>query len=94
MKKWLRLISEDKVFNSLTNLKRGSDCGSVGRAVASNSRGPQFKSSHWQHFKFNIYCQLYLKNENKEKEAGNGALKKTNLNSIYFLLSVQKKFIK
>ena len=27
-------------------LIRGSGCGSVGRAVASNSRGPRFESSH------------------------------------------------
>ena len=26
----------------------GSDCGSVGGAVASNTRGPWFESSHWQ----------------------------------------------
>ena len=26
----------------------GSDCGSVGKAVASNFRGPRFESSHWQ----------------------------------------------
>ena len=26
----------------------GSGCGSVGRAVASDTRGPQFKSSHRQ----------------------------------------------
>ena len=26
----------------------GSGCGSVGRAVASNARGPRFESSHWQ----------------------------------------------
>ena len=32
--------------------------GSVGRAVASDSRGPQFESSHWQKFILNIYCQL------------------------------------
>ena len=25
-------------------------CGSVGRAVASNSRGPRFESNHWQKF--------------------------------------------
>ena len=28
----------------------GSGCGSVGRAVASDTRGPRFKSSHWQKF--------------------------------------------
>ena len=26
----------------------GSGCGSVGRAVASDTRGPRFESSHWQ----------------------------------------------
>ena len=26
----------------------GSGCGSVGRAVASDTRGPQFEPSHWQ----------------------------------------------
>ena len=26
----------------------GNGCGSVGRAVASESRGPRFESSHWQ----------------------------------------------
>ena len=28
----------------------GSGCGSVGRAVASNTRGPRFESSHRQKF--------------------------------------------
>jgi len=37
----------------------GSGGGSVGRAVASNSRGPRFESSHQQKFILNIYCQLY-----------------------------------
>ena len=44
-------------------------CGSVGRAVASNSTGSQFESSHRQKTILNIYCQLYRKEENKEKEA-------------------------
>ena len=26
----------------------GGGCGTVGRAVASNTRGPRFESSHWQ----------------------------------------------
>ena len=51
---------------------QGSGCGSVGRMVASNSRGPWFKSSHRQKFILNIYRQLHWKDENKEKEAGNG----------------------
>ena len=37
----------------------GSGCGSVGRAVASNSRGPLFVSSHRQKYILNINCQLY-----------------------------------
>ena len=44
-------------------------CYSVGRAVASDSRGPRFESSHRQKIILNIYCQLYWKDENKEKSA-------------------------
>ena len=50
----------------------GSSCGSVGRVVTSNTRGPRFKSSHRQKIILNIYYQLYWKDENKEKEAGKG----------------------
>ena len=48
----------------------GSYCGSVGRVVASNSRGPLFEYSHWQTFIFNIYFQLYSKDENEKKRPG------------------------
>ena len=61
----------------------GSGCGLVGRAVASYTRGPRFESSHRQK---NVYilnnCLLstvYRKDENNEKEAGNGTFKKNNL---------------
>ena len=54
----------------------GSGCGSVCRAIASDARGPRFVSSHRQTFISDIslltYCQLFWKDENKEKEAGNG----------------------
>ena len=53
----------------------GSGCGSVGRAVASDTRDPRFESNHRQkNYILNI-CLLstvYWKDENKEKEAGNG----------------------
>ena len=62
--------------------------GSVGRAVASDSRGPRFESSHRQKFILNIYCQLSWKDENKEKEAGNGPFKKKSS----FLVSMLKNF--
>ena len=58
----------------------GSGCGSVGRAVASDTRGPRFESSHQQN-KFYIEHLLtvncVLKRRNKEKEAGNGPFKKS-----------------
>ena len=60
----------------------GSGGGSIGRAVASNSRGPQFESSHRQKFLLNIYCKLYWKDENKEKEAGNGPFFKKKKESL------------
>ena len=34
-------------------------------------RGSRFKSIHRQHFILNNHCQLYWKDKNKEKEAGN-----------------------
>ena len=51
----------------------GSGCGAVGRAVASVTRGPGFESSHRQ-LLLNIYLLLtvYIKDENKEEDAGNG----------------------
>ena len=45
----------------------GSGCGSVGRAVASDTRGPPFECSHEQNLYWTFYCcQLYWKDENKE----------------------------
>ena len=53
----------------------GSGCGSVGRAVASDSRSSRFEYSHKNIL--NNYIQLLWKDENK-KEAENGPfLKKT-----------------
>ena len=57
---------------TVVEIVTSSGCGSVGRAVASNSRGPWFESNHRQKCILNIYCQLYWKDKNKEKEAGNG----------------------
>ena len=52
----------------------GSGCGSVDRAVASNTRGLWFKSSHQQNFILKIFtvnCEK-TKIKEKEKEAGKG----------------------
>ena len=66
-------MSLDKKYQKV-NL--GSGCGSVGRGVASDTRGPRFESSHWQIFIYILNICLvstvFLKDKNKEKEAGNG----------------------
>ena len=49
-------------------------CGSVGRAVASNSRCLWFESNHCQKNILNLYYQLYWKDKNKEKEAPKGPI--------------------
>ena len=54
--------------------QKGSGCGSVGRAVASDTRDPRFESSHQRNFIYQLYNRI---DKNKEKEAGNGpSLKK------------------
>ena len=64
----------------------GSCCASVGRAVASDTRDPRFKSRHRQIVIHKLYSR---KDENKEREAGNGpSLKKPlsdrTLNTLQF----------
>ena len=58
-----------------------SGCGSVGGAVASDTRGPWFKSSHRQVFISNICLPIVVcieKTKIKEKEAWNGPFKNRN----------------
>ena len=57
----------------------GSGGGSVGRAVASNTRDPQFKSQHRQSLIYQFL--LNRKDKNKEKESGNGPSLKKSLHS-------------
>ena len=54
----------------------GSSCGSVGKAVASDTRCPQFKSSQHLYWPF-TYCQLDWKRRKKGKGADNGSFEKT-----------------
>ena len=49
----------------------GSGCGTVGRAVASNTRDLWFESQHRQKFICHL-CHWCRKDKNKEKEAGIG----------------------
>ena len=48
----------------------GSRCGSVGRALATNTLGPQFKSDYRQNFIMNIFTVNCCKDKIKKKEAG------------------------
>ena len=55
-------------------------CGSVGRAVASDTRGPRFKFSHWQNFiyiehLFTVNCDIE-KTKIKKKRPGMVLFKK------------------
>ena len=59
---------ENFLFNEVSPSK-GSGCGSVGWAVASDTRDPRFKSRHQQSFIFQLYIR---KDENIKKEARNG----------------------
>ena len=64
------------------NTVKGSGCGSVGRVVASDTRGQWFESSHRQKFiyilniLFTVNCVL-KKTKIKKKVAGMAHLKKT-----------------
>ena len=56
-------ISWSVASKELIKLKQGSGCDSVGRAVASDTRGPRFESSHRQIYYLYwtyIYCQLCI----------------------------------
>ena len=44
-----------KILSKYKWVQKGIDCGSVGRVVASDTRGPQFESSHRQIFILNQY---------------------------------------
>ena len=55
----------------------GRGCGAVGKAVASDTRDPQIEFRHRQNF-LNLICvsTVSRKDENKQKRARNGPLKK------------------
>ena len=66
------LQKEESYEQLLSELESGSElgsgCGSVGRAVASDTKDPRFKSRHPQNFIYQLYNR---KDENVEKGAGN-----------------------
>ena len=67
------LCLSNTTFNLSNWIKiRGSGCGSVGRVVASNAEVRSSNPIIGKIVMNIVYCQLYRKDENKEKEAGNG----------------------
>ena len=66
---------------------QGSSCGSVGIAVASNIRGPQFESSYHQNIIMSIYFANYWKEENKENRGRECHIFKTFTNLLLALWS-------
>ena len=62
--------SEQNVFNF------GGGCGSVGKAVASDSRGPWFEFSHWLNLYWTFTINCFEKTKIKKKEAEKCPLKK------------------
>ena len=61
-------------FNSNKARFTGIGCATVGRTVASDTRGPWFESSHQQCFIMKILL-LTVEKTKKKKEAGNGPQK-------------------
>ena len=69
---------------SLKNFTPGSGCGSVGRAVASNTRGPRFESSHQQIYiehLFTINC--IEKTKINKKRPGMAHFKKKDFHPLF-----------
>ena len=70
------------IFGFQTYMSKGSSCGSVGKAVASDTRDPRFQSSHWYIFyhQLNGFCAENTKI--KKKNTGNGPIQKNTLSKI------------
>ena len=59
------LFSSTAAHHQMLELCVGSGCGSVGRAVGSDTRDPRFESSRWQNLYWTfVYCQPFWKDEN------------------------------
>ena len=51
-------------------IKRDGGCGSIGRAVAFDTRGPHFESSHWQTLNYLYTVNSIEKTKIKKKMLG------------------------
>ena len=64
---WISLKRFKNFKILLNSVFQGSDCGSDGSVVASNTRGPQWESRHRQNLIINIFTVNCWRDENKEK---------------------------
>ena len=69
----------------------GSGCGSVGRAVAYDTRGPQFDSSHQQNFIEHLFIINCIEKTkiNKKRPGVAHFLKKVNVSNVFSVQSVE-----
>ena len=77
------------MFNAVSQRRRrtttvvmGSGSGSVGRALTSDTRGPQFESGHWPNFWWTFIANCIEQTKIK-KEAVNGPFKNTKCSNYY-----------
>ena len=78
------------IFSNSKKFELGSGCGAVGRAVACDTRGPEFESSH-RRLLLNIYFLLTVcrKDDNKEKRLGMAHLKKKKKFDFIFIFKAK-----
>ena len=81
-----------KIYRAVKCQTLGSGCGSVGRAVASDSRGTGFESSHRQKFILIIYCQLLMKRRKWRKSDREWPIFIKNVKTLMRYLVAFKKF--
>ena len=79
------LLFNSQLGKQFTNLYRS---GSVGRAVASDTRGLQFESSPRSNYKQNMLTGNRCEDKIKKIEAGNGPFKKIISKLLWLRLAV------
>ena len=88
---WQDELSSKQIFSLSLSLSVDSDCGSVDRAVSSDTRDPWFESCHWQ----NLYWTLFPfncieKTKIKKKRLGMAHFLK---NKIFISLSLYGQWL-
>ena len=89
MHKYCWILSVVSLFYSTWE---GNGCGSVGREVASDSRGPRFESSHRQTLFYLYTVNCIEKTKIKEKRPGMALRSASNLENLNF--DVMQKIVK